>query len=94
MKTRLLLAAAILPVMALAAGVSYKDVTGTVVSTDTASNMLTIKAQDGATNSAKVEGNASATLGTLHAGDKVVVTMKDSGNGEPTSVTGIVKSAE
>jgi translation initiation factor IF-1 len=93
MKTRLWLAAAILPVIALAAGES-RDVKGTVVSMDAASNTLTIKSDDGATTAAKVEGNASATLGTLHSGDKITVTMKDGANGEPAAVTAIVKSSK
>ena len=65
------------------------DVTGTVVAVDAAKYTLTIRGDDGKEGTAPVEGDARKALGTLKAGDKVVVTCRDDDKGAHLAVSAI-----
>jgi len=92
---KLLLAAAVIPLLALAGEKTFKyhDVQATVVSTDARAQTLTIRGEDGASHTARVEGAAVEKLGSLKAGDKVTLTCKDTESGQHVSVTGIKMAA-
>ncbi|MNC97878.1 hypothetical protein D3C83_156790 [compost metagenome] len=65
---------------------------GTVVAVDAAKNTITIKGADGKDATAPVEGEAQKSLGSLKAGDQVVVTCRDDDKGAHQAVTAIKKA--
>ncbi len=92
MKRHIWLAAALLPLVALAADFKYHDVNATVVSVDAATATLTTKSKDGSTSVAPVEGDAVKALTELKTGDMVKLTCKDNDKGEHLAITAIAKT--
>jgi hypothetical protein len=81
--------AAVLGAGLLASEGKKHDVTATVVSVDAAGKTITIKGEDGKDKTVPVTGEAIQSLGTVKAGDRVVLTCMDNEKGEHQSVTAI-----
>ena len=67
------------------------EVTAEVVSMDMAAKTITIKTDDGKTQTAPVMGEAINQMKDLKAGQKVTVTCHDKANGDHEGVTAIKK---
>jgi hypothetical protein len=65
------------------------QVTGEVISVDSAKNTLTIKGSDGMEKTATAEGSAIPQLKSLKTGEKVTLTCRDNEKGEHVKVTSI-----
>jgi hypothetical protein len=91
----LLFALVLATVPALAGGDHAKgknhDVTAEVVSVDMDAKTITIKTDDGKTNTAAVMGEAVGQLKDVKAGEKVKLTCHDKENGDHEGVTAIKK---